>query len=89
MPARKAGKKGAAKSASKARKLTATPTLTTSALIAKIKKREWVMYGIPIFDVAATGKIAEIRRVAEAARAHIADVQQTLGQLDEAIRRGK
>ncbi len=86
MPARKAGKKGAAKSASKARKLAATPTLTTSALLAKIKRREWVMYGIPIFDVAATGNVAEMRRVAQAARTHLEDVQRSLGQLDAALR---
>ena len=89
MPARKAGKKGAAKkSASTA--AAATGRVITQDLRTRIlKRREWVMYAQPIFDATATGNIAELRSAAELTRTHLADVQQSLGQLDAAIRRGK
>lgn len=89
MPARKAAKKGAGKkSASKV--TVGTRKVITQDLITRIlKRREWVMYAQPIFDASATGNIAELRRAAELTRTHLADVQTSLGQLDEAIRRGK
>lgn len=93
MPARKTGKKGAAKkSASKSRK--AAPKIGTSKVITQslinriLKKREWVMYAQPIRDVIATGNIAQMRQAAELARTHLADVQKSVGQLDAKIRAG-
>lgn len=90
MPARKAAKKGAKKSAAKksagkSRGIT-TPQLSTPLLLARIRRREWVMYGQPIWNIAALGNIAQMRAVAQATRTHLADVQRTLGRLDAAIR---
>jgi hypothetical protein len=89
MPARKAAKKGAKKSAAKksagkSRGLI-SPQMTTAILLSRIKRREWVMYGLPIWNVAALGNIAQMRSVAQAARTHMADVQRKLNQLDAAI----
>lgn len=88
MPARKAGKKSAKKSAGTSKKApTASLQKVNSAiLIAKIRRREWVMYGIPIFNVAALGNIAQMRSVAQAARTHVEDVQGSIRKLDAAIR---
>jgi hypothetical protein len=91
MPARKAGKKGAAKkSATKSRKagLKRTPILRQDIITAILRRREWVMYAQPIFQVAASGNIAEMRRAAEVTRTHVEDVQKSLAQLDAAIRAG-
>jgi hypothetical protein len=91
MPARKAGKKGAAKkSAGKSRKagLKAKVILTPSIIDQILKRREWVMYAQPIRNVIAAGNLAEMRRAAQVGRTHLADVQKSLGQLDEAIRAG-
>ena len=93
MPARKAGKKVAAKkSAVKSKKAaakTATRVVITQSLIASVlNKRQWVMYAQPIRDVIAVGNIADMRRAVELTRTHVADVQKTLGELDAAIRAG-
>lgn len=82
MPARKAGKKAPKKAAKKALRV------NIPLLLARIRRQEWVMYGLPIWNVAATGNLADMRRVAQAARTHLVDVQKSLGQLDEAIRAG-
>ncbi|HEV7473506.1 MAG TPA: hypothetical protein VGN90_05625 [Pyrinomonadaceae bacterium] len=92
MPARKAGKKTAAKKgASKSPKAEkASLQITTAILKAKIARREWVMYAQPIRDVTAQGNIATMRSAAVMARTHLADVTKSLAQLDAAIRaRGK
>ena len=85
MPTSKAPKKGTKKAAKKApaklQKLTATQLIA-----AVLKKREWVMYGIPIRDLTATGKLADLRRVSQAGRTHLEDVQNSIGKLDAAIR---
>jgi len=81
MPARKAGKKSAAKK-------TAGTTNKVSIIKAILKRREWVMYAQPIKDVIATGNIAQMRQAAELARTHLADVQKSVAQLDARIRAG-
>ena len=89
MPARKAAKKGTKKAASKAGGATRAPLqkLTATQIIAAVlKRRDWVMYGIPIRDLTATGNIADLRRVSQAARTHLEDVQNSIGKLDAAIR---
>jgi hypothetical protein len=94
MPARKAAKKGAAKkSTAKARKggITAArgKLLTRNIIQAIIDRRQWVMYAQPIWDVIATGNLAEMRKTATITRKHIADVQRSLGQLETRIRSPK
>jgi hypothetical protein len=81
MPARKAGKKSAAKKS-------AGTTSKINIIKAIIKRREWVMYAQPIKDVIATGNIAQMRQAAELARTHLADVQQSVAKLDAKIRAG-
>lgn len=94
MPARKAGKKGAAKKGAGgskkagARALPRRLVLTQDLITRILRRREWVMYGIPIRDVIATGDIAQMRRAAQITRTHLADVEKSLGRLDEAIRAG-
>ena len=88
MPARKAAKKGAKKAARKAggaRKATLKLT-ATQVIAAVLKKREWVLYGIPIRDLTAVGNLADLRRVSVAARTHLEDVQSSINKLDAAIR---
>lgn len=80
MPARKAGKKSAAKKTAGTSKI--------NIIKAIIKRREWVMYAQPIKDVIATGNIAQMRQAAELARTHLADVQQSVAKLDAKIRAG-
>lgn len=66
----------------------ATRRLTANQIIAAIlRRREWVMYGIPIQDLIATGNIAEMRRVSVATKTHLADVQRSIKKLDAAISR--
>ncbi|PYS94511.1 MAG: hypothetical protein DMF64_00620, partial [Acidobacteria bacterium] len=62
--------------------------LSQSIIKSILDRRQWVMYAQPIFDVIATGNVAEMRRAAEVTRKHLAEVQKTLGQLDAAIRAG-
>jgi hypothetical protein len=92
MPARKAAKKGAAKkSTAKARKgpqILRGKLLTKNIIEAILERRQWVMYAQPIFDVIATGNIAEMRKTAAIMRKYIAAVQKSLGQLDTRIRAG-
>lgn len=91
MPTRKAGKKGAAKKGGakarkSAKKTAATQKVLTQDLISRIvRRREWVMYGIPIRDVIAAGDPAQMRRAAQIARTHLADVQKSLNRLEDAI----
>ena len=91
MPARKAAKKGAAKkSTAKARKGPVRGKLLKQSIIqAILDRRQWVMYAQPIWDVIATGNLAEMRKTATITRRHLADVQKSLGQLDARIRGGK
>lgn len=90
MPARKAGKKGGAKKGAATPRTAGVRRVLTQTLINKvIDKRQWVMYAQPIWDVAAIGDAAEMRRTAEVTRTHLDDVQRSLARLDEAIRAGK
>lgn len=93
MPTRKASKKSGAKKAGakKAGSTKKAGILTqrinvTQVLAAIIRRREWVMYGQPIFNVIATGNLADMRRVSQATRTHLADVQNSINKLDAAIR---
>jgi hypothetical protein len=90
MPARTAGKKGAAKKrASKSKKAGKSPAqVNTGILKSRIAKREWVMYAQPIRDVVASGNIAAMRSAAAITKTHLADVTKSLDKLDAAIRAG-
>jgi uncharacterized protein DUF1843 len=79
MPTRKTSKKPARK----AGKATKGKVLDLRA----IKAGRMVLYGPPIRDAILRGKLAEMRQLAVAARAHVKDVQSALSALEAALKK--
>ena len=91
MPARKSGKKAAAKKgAAKSKKgglqVARTKLLTKNIIESILERRQWVMYAQPIKDITAVGSLAAMRQTAAVTRKHLADVKASLGKLDARIR---
>ena len=87
--AKKATKKASARKAAGSKETAAISRqrMTATQIIAAIlRRREWVMYGVPIRNLIATGNLADMRRVSTATRTHLADVQRSIAKLDAAIR---
>jgi hypothetical protein len=75
MPTRKTSKKPARKAA----KATKRKALDLRA----IKAGRVVLYGIPIWDAIKRGELAEMKRLAVVARAHVKEVEAALSALEK------